>query len=176
MAPEWVSGLPITEKVHVYCYGVVLFELVKGVRISDWVVDGVLFADMDTRIVVKVIQEKMDADDQQTCFTDLIDWRLKGTFNELPTHSWMLYIHLPTHRPSPQRDLVEGEVRGGGGRAWFYGGRVQRQCKGGRYSGGGKVGDGLLVVLEVGSGGICGYGSPTWWKRPAHGHGGGADG
>ncbi|TVU51529.1 hypothetical protein EJB05_02964, partial [Eragrostis curvula] len=81
MAPEWVSSLPITEKVDVYSYGVVLLELVKGVRISDWVVDGVMFAEMDTRIVVKAIQEKMDADDQETCFTDLIDCRLNGEYN-----------------------------------------------------------------------------------------------
>ncbi|TVT98364.1 hypothetical protein EJB05_56336, partial [Eragrostis curvula] len=36
---------------------------------------------MDTRIVVKAIQEKMDADDQETCFTDLIDCRLNGEYN-----------------------------------------------------------------------------------------------
>uniref|UniRef100_A0A0D9XWK7 non-specific serine/threonine protein kinase n=1 Tax=Leersia perrieri TaxID=77586 RepID=A0A0D9XWK7_9ORYZ len=35
LAPEWVSSLPITDKVDVYSYGVVLLELVKGRRISD---------------------------------------------------------------------------------------------------------------------------------------------
>ncbi|TVU51535.1 hypothetical protein EJB05_02970, partial [Eragrostis curvula] len=39
-------------------FGVVLLELVKGVRISDWVVDGVMFAEMDTRIVVKALHER----------------------------------------------------------------------------------------------------------------------
>ncbi|KAK3139625.1 hypothetical protein QOZ80_5AG0386420 [Eleusine coracana subsp. coracana] len=83
MAPEWVSSLPITEKVDVYSYGVVLLELVKGVRISEWVVDGVMFAEMDTRVVVKMIQDKMHAGDQETCFKDLIDSRLNCEFNRV---------------------------------------------------------------------------------------------
>jgi hypothetical protein len=83
MAPEWVSSLPITEKVDVYSYGVVLLELVKGIRISDWVVDGVMLAEMDTRVVLKVIREKMDSDDEDACFRDLIDDRLNGEFNRV---------------------------------------------------------------------------------------------
>ncbi|CAN6326195.1 unnamed protein product [Urochloa humidicola] len=81
MAPEWVSSLPITEKVDVYSYGVVLLELVKGVRISEWVIGGVKYADMDTRIVVKAIHEKMETSDQERWAKDLVDCRLNGEFN-----------------------------------------------------------------------------------------------
>ncbi|KAF8658360.1 hypothetical protein HU200_059408 [Digitaria exilis] len=81
MAPEWVSSLPITEKVDVYSYGVVLLELVKGVRISEWVIYGVKLADMDTRMVVKAIREKMETSDQERCVKDLMDHRLNGEFN-----------------------------------------------------------------------------------------------
>uniref|UniRef100_A0A0E0MC39 non-specific serine/threonine protein kinase n=1 Tax=Oryza punctata TaxID=4537 RepID=A0A0E0MC39_ORYPU len=35
IAPEWISGLPITSKVDVYSYGVVLLELVSGRRVFD---------------------------------------------------------------------------------------------------------------------------------------------
>lgn len=75
MAPEWVSSsLPITEKVDVYSYGVVLLELMKGVRISD----------TDTRMVVKAIQEKMmEIDGHESCVEDLIDRRLNSEFNHV---------------------------------------------------------------------------------------------
>ncbi|KAJ0924056.1 putative protein kinase RLK-Pelle-SD-2b family [Helianthus annuus] len=35
MAPEWAHNLPITAKVDVYSYGVVVLEIVKGVRLSN---------------------------------------------------------------------------------------------------------------------------------------------
>lgn len=83
MAPEWVSSLPITERVDVYSYGVVLLELVKGVRISEWVINGVMFADMDTRMVVKAIHDEMETGDQERWVKDLIDSRLNGEFNPM---------------------------------------------------------------------------------------------
>ncbi|XP_057807963.1 putative receptor protein kinase ZmPK1 [Salvia miltiorrhiza] len=36
MAPEWALSLPITSKVDVFGYGVVVLELVRGVRLSNW--------------------------------------------------------------------------------------------------------------------------------------------
>jgi serine/threonine protein kinase len=83
MAPEWVSSLPITEKVDVYSYGVVLLELVKGVRISEWMIHGVKFADMVTRMVVKAVHEKMETGDQERWVKDLIDHRLNGEFDHV---------------------------------------------------------------------------------------------
>ncbi|WVZ90981.1 hypothetical protein U9M48_037219 [Paspalum notatum var. saurae] len=35
LAPEWISGAPVTSKVDVYSYGMVLFELVSGRRNSS---------------------------------------------------------------------------------------------------------------------------------------------
>lgn len=41
MALEWALNLPITTKVYVYSYGVVILELVKGIWLSNWVLkDG----------------------------------------------------------------------------------------------------------------------------------------
>ncbi|KAJ4767913.1 Serine/threonine-protein kinase [Rhynchospora pubera] len=34
MAPEWVLNLPITSKVDVYSYGVVLIEIIMGIRVT----------------------------------------------------------------------------------------------------------------------------------------------
>jgi hypothetical protein len=73
----------------VYSYGVVLPELVKGIRISDWVVDGVMLAEMDTRVVLKVIREKMNSDDEDACCKDLIDDRLNGEFNRLQANAML---------------------------------------------------------------------------------------
>ncbi|KAI3750396.1 hypothetical protein L2E82_21031 [Cichorium intybus] len=38
MAPEWASNLPITAKVDVYSYGVVVLEMARGIRLSNIVV------------------------------------------------------------------------------------------------------------------------------------------
>ncbi|KAK1377512.1 putative receptor protein kinase ZmPK1 [Heracleum sosnowskyi] len=40
MAPEWALNLPITAKVDVHSYGVVILEIVKGIRLSNWVVEA----------------------------------------------------------------------------------------------------------------------------------------
>ncbi|KVH94855.1 putative receptor protein kinase ZmPK1 [Cynara cardunculus var. scolymus] len=40
MAPEWAHNLPITAKVDVYGYGVVVLEMVKGIRLPNVIVQG----------------------------------------------------------------------------------------------------------------------------------------
>ncbi|XVF44506.1 hypothetical protein PTKIN_Ptkin02bG0128700 [Pterospermum kingtungense] len=40
LAPEWISGVPITAKADVYSYGMMLFELVSGRRNSQQSEDG----------------------------------------------------------------------------------------------------------------------------------------
>lgn len=82
MAPEWVSSLPITEKVDVYSYGVVLLELMKGRRVSDWVVDGAQGLETDVRAVVKMIIDRSKLDDVGWVL-DLVDERLDGQFNHV---------------------------------------------------------------------------------------------
>uniref|UniRef100_A0A453HQY7 Protein kinase domain-containing protein n=1 Tax=Aegilops tauschii subsp. strangulata TaxID=200361 RepID=A0A453HQY7_AEGTS len=80
MAPEWVSSLPITEKVDVYSYGVVLLELMKGKRVSDWVVDGKEGLETDVRTVVKMIVDRSKRGDGGWV-ADLVDERLDGEYN-----------------------------------------------------------------------------------------------
>jgi serine/threonine protein kinase len=36
ITPKWACGPPVTSKVDVYSYGVLLLELVMGVWVSDW--------------------------------------------------------------------------------------------------------------------------------------------
>ncbi|XP_059451814.1 G-type lectin S-receptor-like serine/threonine-protein kinase At2g19130 [Corylus avellana] len=40
LAPEWISGMPITAKADVYSYGMMLFEFVSGRRNSEAYTDG----------------------------------------------------------------------------------------------------------------------------------------
>jgi serine/threonine protein kinase len=40
LAPEWISGVPITAKADVYSYGMMLFEVVSGRRNSEQSEDG----------------------------------------------------------------------------------------------------------------------------------------
>ncbi|XP_042033187.1 putative receptor protein kinase ZmPK1 [Salvia splendens] len=54
MAPEWVYNLPITAKVDVYSYGVVVLEMVTGLSPKEIDFDGV---EEDSEIVTNEIEE-----------------------------------------------------------------------------------------------------------------------
>uniref|UniRef100_A0A0E0BEY6 non-specific serine/threonine protein kinase n=1 Tax=Oryza glumipatula TaxID=40148 RepID=A0A0E0BEY6_9ORYZ len=82
MAPEWVTNLPVTEKVDVYSYGVILLELVKGIRISEWVIHGIKVCEMDIRMVVRATRQMMGSNEERS-IEDLVDYRLNGDFNHV---------------------------------------------------------------------------------------------
>ncbi|WVZ97143.1 hypothetical protein U9M48_042698 [Paspalum notatum var. saurae] len=63
IAPEWVSGLPITAKVDVYSYGVVLLELLSGTRISE-LVEGSGDVHNMHRKVVRMLVDRLEGEDQ----------------------------------------------------------------------------------------------------------------
>ncbi|CAM0872300.1 unnamed protein product [Alopecurus aequalis] len=80
IAPEWALNLPITGKADVYSYGVVLLELVKGVRVSEWVVQGEEEVEMAVRCSFEIIKENLASDDQ-SWLLEFVDYRLHGDFN-----------------------------------------------------------------------------------------------
>uniref|UniRef100_A0ACD5XW54 Uncharacterized protein n=1 Tax=Avena sativa TaxID=4498 RepID=A0ACD5XW54_AVESA len=80
IAPEWALNLPITGKADVYSYGVVLLELVKGVRVSSWMVEGEEEVEMAVRCSTEILKEKLEAEDQ-SWLQDFVDYRLDGEFN-----------------------------------------------------------------------------------------------
>jgi serine/threonine protein kinase len=59
LAPEWVSSLPITTKVGVYSFGVVLLELIKGARVSDMECNEGEEVEMVLGRMVRMIKEKV---------------------------------------------------------------------------------------------------------------------
>uniref|UniRef100_A0A0D9V3Y5 non-specific serine/threonine protein kinase n=1 Tax=Leersia perrieri TaxID=77586 RepID=A0A0D9V3Y5_9ORYZ len=75
MAPEWALNSPITAKVDVYSYGVVLLEIVTGSRISSGIkVDG---KEVELREFVQAVKQILASGDVK----DIIDTRLNGYFN-----------------------------------------------------------------------------------------------
>jgi hypothetical protein len=80
IAPEWALNLPITGKADVYSYGVVLLELVKGIRVSSWMVDGEEEEEMAVRCSTEILKEKLAGEDQ-SWLVEFVDHRLDGDFN-----------------------------------------------------------------------------------------------
>ncbi|KAG7964906.1 hypothetical protein I3843_09G195600 [Carya illinoinensis] len=76
MAPEWASNLPITAKVDVYSYGVVILEIVKGIRRSTWVLeDGDKLSRLDSTVKGKT------RCGEDSWIDDIVDPRLQGQFS-----------------------------------------------------------------------------------------------
>uniref|UniRef100_A0A453QTJ2 non-specific serine/threonine protein kinase n=1 Tax=Aegilops tauschii subsp. strangulata TaxID=200361 RepID=A0A453QTJ2_AEGTS len=80
IAPEWALNLPITGKADVYSYGVVLLELVKGIRVSSWMVEGKEEVEMAVRCSTEILKEKLAGEDH-SWILEFVDYRLDGEFN-----------------------------------------------------------------------------------------------
>ncbi|CAN6723976.1 unnamed protein product [Malus baccata var. baccata] len=82
MAPEWAQNLPITAKVDVYSFGVVVLELVKGIRLSSWVVEDT--DDLETELTrfVRVAKRKIQCG-KDLWIEDMMDPRLNGQFSRI---------------------------------------------------------------------------------------------
>ncbi|KAE8666207.1 putative S-locus lectin protein kinase family protein [Hibiscus syriacus] len=80
MAPEWALNLPVTAKVNVYSYGVVILELVKGIRLSQWVVEDGDEQETELTRFIKVVRGKMQGE-EVAWVNDTVDTRLNGQFN-----------------------------------------------------------------------------------------------
>nr|GMD34162.1 putative receptor protein kinase ZmPK1 [Ipomoea batatas] len=81
MAPEWALNQPITAKVDVYGYGVVILEMVNGNRISRWVgEEGDDPHETNMKKFVVALKEKIESG-EETWVDDIVDKRLEGEFN-----------------------------------------------------------------------------------------------
>ncbi|XP_004300866.1 PREDICTED: putative receptor protein kinase ZmPK1-like [Fragaria vesca subsp. vesca] len=81
MAPEWASNLPITAKVDVYSYGVMILEIVKGIRLSSWVMEGddeEIETEM-TRFIREVKHRILLG--EESWIEEMVDPRLDGEYN-----------------------------------------------------------------------------------------------
>ncbi|XP_074300876.1 putative receptor protein kinase ZmPK1 [Silene latifolia] len=82
MAPDWAMYLPITAKVDVYSYGVVILELVRGIRLSNWVVDSDVGSEIVSELVnfVRLAKGKTERDDD-SWVGEFVDSRLERMFS-----------------------------------------------------------------------------------------------
>ena len=82
IAPEWALNLPITGKADVYSYGVVLLELVKGMRVSTRQVEGEAEGqvEMAVRCSAEILKEKLAREDH-SWLLEFVDCRLGGEFD-----------------------------------------------------------------------------------------------
>ncbi|KAL2485184.1 G-type lectin S-receptor-like serine/threonine-protein kinase [Abeliophyllum distichum] len=60
MAPEWALNRPITAKVDVYGYGVVVLEMIKGVKLANWVVDDAEDQEIPLKNLCRQVKEKVE--------------------------------------------------------------------------------------------------------------------
>lgn len=80
MAPEWALNLPITAKVDVYSYGVVILEIVKGIRLANWVVEDSEEQESEFTRFVRVVKRKIECG-KDSWIEDIVDPRLEGQFS-----------------------------------------------------------------------------------------------
>nr|KJB36665.1 hypothetical protein B456_006G169900 [Gossypium raimondii] len=82
MAPDWALNLPITAKVDVYSYGVVILELVKGIRLSNWVTEDGDEQETELTRFIKVVKRKIQIE-EMAWVEDTVDTRLNGHFTRI---------------------------------------------------------------------------------------------
>ncbi|XP_058221132.1 putative receptor protein kinase ZmPK1 [Rhododendron vialii] len=80
MAPEWISNLPITSKVDVYSYGVVVLEMVTGKSpMTTGGQESRNTGEMEQRGLVKWVREKMNRNgENELWLQEIIDPVIKG--------------------------------------------------------------------------------------------------
>ncbi|KAJ1684869.1 hypothetical protein LUZ63_016259 [Rhynchospora breviuscula] len=79
IAPEWAFNLPITAKADVYSYGVVLLELVMGMRVSDMATEE-NEKDVGLRTLIETVKRKLNGGEPHWV-SGLVDVRLEGHFD-----------------------------------------------------------------------------------------------
>lgn len=82
LAPEWAMNLPITAKVDVYSYGIVILEMVKGIRISNWLDKEDCNEADETGLgrFIRILKRKIECGDE-SWVEETVDERLNGEFN-----------------------------------------------------------------------------------------------
>ncbi|XP_023734868.1 putative receptor protein kinase ZmPK1 [Lactuca sativa] len=80
MAPEWAHNLPITAKVDVYSYGVVILELTKGIRLSNVSVHGGEEEESELMRFARGTKTKI-REEKGLWIEEIVDPRLGGLFS-----------------------------------------------------------------------------------------------
>ncbi|XP_073052641.1 LOW QUALITY PROTEIN: putative receptor protein kinase ZmPK1 [Primulina eburnea] len=82
MAPEWALNHPITAKVDVFGYGVVILEMVRGIRLSNWIVEDEGGHENESTLAnfARVTRKKIEIG-SSSWIENIVDSRLEGKFS-----------------------------------------------------------------------------------------------
>ncbi|XVF36351.1 hypothetical protein REPUB_Repub19eG0051100 [Reevesia pubescens] len=87
MAPEWVINQPITSKVDVYSYGIVLLEMVTGKSPTKGIqfVDSVEGEVMEYRSLTWVKEKKKGSNSMESLMAEIVDPMFEGNYDKQKT-------------------------------------------------------------------------------------------
>ncbi|RDX87624.1 G-type lectin S-receptor-like serine/threonine-protein kinase, partial [Mucuna pruriens] len=103
LAPEWISGVPITAKADVYSYGMMLFEFVSGRRNSEPCEDGqvTFFPTLAANIVAQggnvlsLLDPSLEGNadtEEVTRMITIASWCVQDNETHRPTMGQVVYI------------------------------------------------------------------------------------
>ncbi|KAL3531770.1 hypothetical protein ACH5RR_005291 [Cinchona calisaya] len=83
MAPEWALNHPVTAKVDVYSYGVLILEMVKGIRLSNWaIIDDANEQETELTKLVRIVKRQIQQGEEESSWVEhIVDPRLEGQFS-----------------------------------------------------------------------------------------------
>ncbi|OAY41375.1 putative receptor protein kinase ZmPK1 isoform X2 [Manihot esculenta] len=79
MAPEWALNFPITAKVDVYSYGVVILEMVRGIRLSNFIMEDGEAQESELTRFVRLVKRKIECG-EESWIEEAVDRRLNGEY------------------------------------------------------------------------------------------------
>jgi serine/threonine protein kinase len=109
IATEWMSGLPITSKVDVYSYGVVLLELLSGRRVSELAVGSDAEVRSMLRKLVTMLANKLEGNDQ-SWIDGFVDCKLSGQFSYLQARTLVKLVVSCLEEDRRKRPTMESIV------------------------------------------------------------------
>ncbi|KAI4986584.1 hypothetical protein ZWY2020_019214 [Hordeum vulgare] len=110
IAPEWISGRPITSKVDVYSYGVVLLELLSGSRVSELTVGSDAEVHMVLRKLVTMLADKLEGNDD-SWIDEFVDCKLDGQLSYVQARTLIKMVVSCLEEDARKRSTMESVVQ-----------------------------------------------------------------
>ncbi|KAM3318252.1 hypothetical protein ACQJBY_035784 [Aegilops geniculata] len=110
IAPEWISGHPITSKVDVYSYGVVLLELLSGSRVLELTVSSDAEVHTVLSKLVTMLADKLEGNDD-SWIDEFVDCKLGGQFSYVQARTMIKLVVSCLDEDTRKRSTMESVVQ-----------------------------------------------------------------